>query len=168
MNRKISIFKTGAILTLFYLLLFIAFHWQTPIIDLLTAIPFFIVAYFLIFNICKPDVLQWLEENNSLKNKNKLIIPLLLLGLLFGYLLIFGNNPLDSSGGLLFFLFLFPTLYYTAFPQNEVGRIDYLVLLIIAIPLTLVEPNGDTTLPIGGNGFGSLYKITWVLLLAYT
>jgi membrane protease YdiL (CAAX protease family) len=42
------------------------------------------------------------------------------------------------------------------------------VLLIIAIPLTLVEPNGDTTLPVGGNGFGSLYKISWVLLLAYT
>jgi hypothetical protein len=38
----------------------------------------------------------------------------------------------------------------------------------MAIPLTLVEPNGDTTLPVGGNGFGSLYKISWVLLLAYT
>ena len=168
MKHKISIFNSGILLTFFYLFLFVVYHLQTPILDLLTAVPFFIVAYFLIFNIGKPDVLQWVEENNGLKNHNKLILPLLLLGLLFGYLFIYGKNPLDSSGGLLFFLFLFPTLYYTAFPRIEVGRIDYLVLLIMAIPLTLVEPNGDTTLPVGGNGFGSLYKISWVLLLAYT
>jgi prepilin signal peptidase PulO-like enzyme (type II secretory pathway) len=108
MKRKISIFYSGVLLTFFYLFLFVVYHLQTPIFDLLIAIPFFIVAYFLIFNIGKPDVLQWVEENNGLKNHNKLILPLLLLGLLFGYLLIYGKNPLDSSGGLLFFLFLFP------------------------------------------------------------
>ena len=73
MKRKISIFNSGILLTFFYLFLFVVYHLQTPILDLLTAVPFFIVAYFLIFNIGKPDVLQWVEENNGLKNHNKLM-----------------------------------------------------------------------------------------------
>ena len=168
MKNKFSIFYTGSLITFVYLFLFFIFHWQTPFLPLIISVPFFIIAYFLVFNLGKPDVIQWFEEYNDLKKHYKLFVPILLLGLLYGYLLVNGKNPFEGSAGLLFFLFLFPTLYYTAFPREQVGRIDYIILLIIAIPLTLVEPNGDTTLPAGGNGFGSLYKISWVLLLTYS
>jgi membrane protease YdiL (CAAX protease family) len=168
MKNKFSIFYTGSLLTLVYLFLFLFYHWQPPFLPLIIAVPFFIIAYFLVFNLGKPEAIQWFEENNGLEKHNKLIIPILLLGLLYGFLWLNSKNPFEGSAGLLFFLFLFPTLYYNAFPREQIGRIDYFVLLIFAIPLTLIEPNGDTSLPIGGNGFGSLYKISWVLLLTYS
>ena len=64
-------------------------------------------------------------------------------------------------------LIVFPILYYRAFPRTDIGRVDYLVLLVFLVPLTLIDSPGDTTFPVKGNGFGSIFKISWILMMVY-
>lgn len=162
-----SAFLKGSLLTLLYVFLFILYQGNISGQELAITLPFVALVYFFIFNLGNPDVQAYIQEKGLLAQQKSLIFPTLLWFLMVTYVSIHGENPFEGSGSLLPFLFIFPVLYYQANPRTDVGRIDYIFLLLFVLPLTLVKFHGDTTLPIKGNGFGSLYKISWVLLMAY-
>jgi len=160
-------FLKGSLLTLLYLILFVFYHGTISGQEMAITLPFVGLAYFLLFNIGNPDVQAYIEQKGLLSSHKSLFFPSLFWIILVAYVSLHGENPFEGSGSLLPFLFIFPVLYYQAYPRTDVGRIDFLILLLFVLPLTLVKFHGDTSLPVKGNGFGSLYKISWVLLMAY-
>jgi hypothetical protein len=160
-------FYTGSLLTILYIGLFIFYQRAIPAQELLIALPFVGIFYFFLFNIGNPEVQIHLEEAGLIAQQKSLLFPLFLWALLLAYVGIHGESPFKGSGSLLPFLFVFPVLYYQAYPRTSVGRMDYLLLLLFVVPLTLIHFQGDTSLPFKGNGFGSMFKISWVLMMVY-
>lgn len=158
---------TGSALTFIYLLLFIYYNAPLPAKEWLITIPAFLLIYFFIFNIGKPEIVEALNNSKQIAGNQVLLFPCIILGIMYYYLLAHGQSPFSGSAALLPFLFAFPVLYYRAFPRTDIGRVDYLVLLVFLIPLTLIDSPGDTTFPVKGNGFGSIFKISWILLMVY-
>ena len=157
----------GSLLTLLYLLLFILYQGSISNQEMAITLPFVALSYFFLFNVGNPAVQEFIEQKGLLTQQKSLIFPILLWLILVTYVSLHGESAFEGSGSLLPFLFVFPVLYYRANPRTDIGRFDYILLLLFVVPLTLVKFHGDTTLPIKGNGFGSMYKISWVLLLAY-
>jgi len=157
----------GSILTLGYILLFIYFNAPLPAKEWLITIPAFMIIYFLIFNMGKPEIMDEVDHAKLLSGNQVLIFPFVILFVIYYYLIAHGESPFSGSAALLPFLIVFPILYYRAFPRTDIGRVDYLVLLLFLIPLTLIDSPGDTTFPVKGNGFGSIFKISWILLMVY-
>jgi hypothetical protein len=157
----------GSALTFIYLLLFVYFNAPLPAKEWLITIPAFLLIYFLIFNMGKPEIVDEVNNSTLLSGNRVLLFPCIILFVIYYYLLAHGQSPFTGSAALLPFLFAFPVLYYRAFPRTDIGRVDYLVLLVFLVPLTLVDSPGDTTFPVKGNGFGSIFKISWILLMVY-
>lgn len=157
----------GSILTCIFTLLFVYFNAPLPANEWIITIPAFTIIYFLIFNMGEPDVMNEVDRVKLLSGNQVLIFPALILFLIYYYLIAHGESPFKGTAALLPFLFAFPILYFRAFPRTDIGRVDYLVLLVFLIPLTLVDSPGDTTFPIKGNGFGSIFKISWILMMVY-
>lgn len=160
-------FVKGSLLTLLYIVLFIFYQGNIAGQEMAITLPFVALSYFFLFNLGNPDIQIMMEEKGFLTPQKSLIFPMLLWFILVAYVSLHGESPFEGSGSLLPFLFIFPVLYYQANPRTDIGRIDYFILLLFVVPLTLVKFHGDTSLPVKGNGFGSLYKISWVLLMAY-
>jgi hypothetical protein len=157
----------GTALTFIYLLLFIYFNAPLPAKEWTITIPAFTIIYFLIFNMGKPEIVDEVNNSKLLSGNQVLLFPCIILFVIYYYLLAHGQSPFSGTAALLPFLFAFPILYYRAFPKTDIGRIDYVVLLVFLIPLTLIDLQGDTTLPVKGNGFGAIFKISWVLMMVY-
>jgi len=157
----------GSLLTFIYLLLFIYYNAPLPAKEWLITIPAFLFIYFFIFNMGKPELVEVLNHSKLMAGNQVLIFPCIILGIIYYYLLAHGQSPFTGSAALLPFLFAFPVLYYRAFPRTDIGRVDYVVLLVFLVPLTLIDSPGDTTFPVKGNGFGSIFKISWILLMVY-
>jgi hypothetical protein len=167
MEKIVKNMIVGSALTFIYLLLFIYYNAPLPAKEWLITIPAFLVIYFFIFNMGKPEMVEELNNPKLLSGNQVLIFPCIILGIIYYYLLAHGQLPFSGSAALLPFLFAFPILYFHAFPRTDIGRIDYVVLLVFLIPLTLIDSPGDTTFPVKGNGFGSIFKISWILLMVY-
>ena len=160
-------FYTGGLLTILYLGLFIFYQRNIPTQELLIALPFVAIIYFFLFNVGNPAVQFHLEETGWMNKQKSLLFPILLWFILIIYVGIHHESPFKGSGSLLPFLFVFPVLYYQAYSRTNIGRVDYLILLLFIVPLTLINFEGDTTLPVKGNGFGSMFKISWALMMVY-
>ena len=160
-------FYTGGLLTILYLGLFIFYQRNIPTQELLIALPFVAIIYFFLFNVGNPAVQIHLEETGWMNKQKSLLFPILLWFILIIYVGIHHESPFKGSGSLVPFLFVFPVLYYQAHSRTNIGRVDYLILLLFIVPLTLINFEGDTTLPVKGNGFGSMFKISWALMMVY-
>lgn len=167
MEKIVKKMIVGSALTCIYLLLFIYFNAPLPAKEWLITIPAFTIIYFLIFNMGKPEIIEDINNGKMLSGNLVLVFPFVILFVIYYYLLAHGQSPFSGSAALLPFLFAFPILYYRAFPRTDIGRVDYLVLLVFLVPLTLIDSPGDTTFPVKGNGFGSIFKISWILVMVY-
>ena len=167
MKKIVKNMIVGSALTFIYLFLFIYFNAPLPAKEWLITIPAFLLIYFFIFNMGKPEIVDEVNNSTLLSGNRVLLFPCIILFVIYYYLFAHGQSPFTGSAALLPFLFAFPVLYYRAFPRTDIGRVDYLVLLVFLVPLTLVDSPGDTTFPVKGNGFGSIFKISWILLMVY-
>jgi hypothetical protein len=120
----------GSALTFIYLLLFVYFNAPLPAKEWLITIPAFLLIYFLIFNMGKPEIVDEVNNSTLLSGNRVLLFPCIILFVIYYYLLAHGQSPFTGSAALLPFLFAFPVLYYRAFPRTDIGRVDYLVLLV--------------------------------------
>ena len=130
-------FLKGSLLTLLYLILFVFYHGTISGQQMAISLPFVGLAYFLLFNIGNPDVQAYIEQKGLLSSHKSLFFPSLFWIILVAYVSLHGENPFEGSGSLLPFLFIFPVLYYQAYPRTDVGRIDYLLLLLFLFLLLL-------------------------------
>ncbi|MFN8349293.1 MAG: CPBP family glutamic-type intramembrane protease [Spirosomataceae bacterium] len=158
----------GTNLTLLLYLLFLLFNRHLPATELLMATPFFLSLYFLIFTVGQPNaVAHW---KGRLRDEKAVLLPLLLVGLLYGYLLLHGHTPFQGSAALFLFYLLFPTVSFLAFRKipSQVGWSDIVFVLLIVIPATSLSFGTGTSLPFKGSGFSNAMRLVIMISAVYS
>ncbi len=160
-----ALLRSG-IYTLILSLLFVFLSWADhSAVTIFTALPYFMVLYFVFFTIGKPEVSQWLRGRMLAEIKKIILFPLLLTVLYYSYIIINGDNPFKGTVFLLPYLFLFPVLVFAAKKQTE-GKIDWLdftTLILFVLPVTIVKIDYKGEMPYTGNGFDSVFRIAVML-----
>lgn len=151
--------------TILLAIVFLLFTWQTnTAIDLLIALPFFILLYFFFFTIDKPTVADWIRHKTKSDIRRLIIFPLLLLVLFYSYIAFNGENPLKGTLFLVPYLLFFPILAFAARHGKErIDWFDFLILFLFIFPVTLVKVDPSGNLPFNSGGFDSVYRITVML-----
>lgn len=152
--------------TVFLAVIFVLFSWQKNTgADILIALPFFVVLYFLFFSIGKPAAGAWYRSQLQENVRRVFLFPLLLLILFYGYLACNGVNPLDGTLFLVPYLLFFPVLAYAARDNKRqaIDWFDFVLLFLFFFPVTLVKVDPSGNLPFHGGGFDSVYRITVML-----
>lgn len=149
--------------------LFVFFTWaDNPPADILTALPYFIVLYFLLFSAGRPEVSDWLREKMKGNIRLIFLFPVLLVTLYFSYIIINGENPLTGTTFLFPYLLFFPVLLFAAYENKtqKTGWFDFIAFVLFFFPVTLLEA-GPSDLPFNGSGFDSVYRISVMLLAVF-
>lgn len=136
--------------------------------DILTALPYFIVLYFLLFSAGRPEVSDWLREKMKGNIRLIFLFPVLLVILYFSYITINGENPLKGTTFLFPYLLFFPVLLFAAYENKtqKTGWLDFIAFALFFFPVTLLEV-GPSDLPFNGSGFDSVYRISVMLLAVF-
>ena len=168
-------FHTAVVKSLIYTFLltigYILLIWDsTPVFQIVSSTIYFILLYFVLFSIAKPEVSLWLRkiiDNNVFKVG---AVPATLLILYYSYLAINKLNPFEGINMLLPFFILFPSFVFISkvLKTEKLDWLDFTVLAMFVIPITLIEMPSDSNLPINGGGFDSFYRIMILITGAYT
>lgn len=150
--------------------LFLFFNRSSEILHAaLTALPFFIILYFLLFSIGKKDISESIRKWMNSEIKKIVIFPAMLIVLYFSYVLIISKNPFQGAVSMVPFLVYFPVLVFAA-NRKDVKKIDWLdftTFIIFLLPITLIDDNPSGKLPDIGNDFDSVYRIVMMLTVVY-
>lgn len=165
-NRSLmrSAVYTGLLSVLF---VFLTWADNSPA-DILTALPYFIVLYFLLFSTGRPEVSDWLREKMKGNIRLIFLFPVLLVILYFSYITINGGNPLKGTTFLFPYLLFFPVLLFAAYENKtqKTGWFDFIAFVLFFFPVTLLAA-GPSDLPFNGSGFDSVYRISVMLLAVF-
>jgi uncharacterized protein len=166
---KRSLLKSG-IYTVLLSIVFVFFSWkESNPTAIFTALPFFIMLYFIFFSLGKPMVSQWVREKMAYDPSRIILFPLLLIVLYFGYIIINGNNPLEGTLFLIPYLLFFPVLMLA--PKGKSGGafnwVDFFTFTLFLFPVTFVKVNFTGELPYSGGHFDSIYRIVIMLTAVY-
>ena len=163
--------KSSAIWTALVTLLFLLFYAaKNPITDIIIALPFFIVFYYIFFSIGKvavsAKIRSWIQQD--LKNLN--VLPLILITLYVIYIFINGQNPLKGALALVPYLIIFPVLVFAARRRNvqKIDWIDFTAFVIYLLPTAFIEVKPAGELPFNGDGFDSIYRIILIVSAVYS
>jgi len=131
--------------------------------------PLFFIMYWLIFMIGTPLISQGFRYGvkNSLLKKSAL--PAFLLVLYYGYVWINGQPLFEGASIFLFYFIFFPILAFYHRPRNfrTITAIDFLVLILFLLPITLVKLPEQTAMPLDGYSFDSMYRMLILIVTAY-
>lgn len=132
-------------------------------------LPLFFFMYWQIFMIGTPLISQGFRygiKNSLLKTS---AYPALLLGLYYGYVWISGQPLFQGASVFLFYFIFFPVLAFYHRPRNfrTITSIDFLVLVLFLLPITLVKLPERTALPIDGYSFDTMYRLLILVVTAY-
>lgn len=161
---KRSLIRSG-IYTGLLCLLFVCFTWNNnSLSEVLLALPYFAVLYFILFSVGNPEVSDWLREKMKGNIRLIFLFPVLLVLLYFSYIAINGENPLKGTVFLVPYLLFFPVLLFAANGNKtqKTGWPDFITFALYFFPVTLLEP-GPSNLPFNGSGFDSVYRISVML-----
>ena len=163
--------KSGAVWTGVLTLLFLLLYGSVNVVsDMVIALPFFIVFYYLFFTIGRVEtqstLRMWIHGNIF----KVILLPVILLTLYFFYVLINGQNPLHGTLALVPYLIIFPILIFAARRKRaiKIDWLDFTAFVIFLLPTTLIEVKPSGELPFTGEGFDSLYKIILMLSAVYS
>jgi len=170
-NRLALELKKSAGWTFLVTLLFILFYCTSSrLSDIVTALPFFILFYFLFFSLGRGAVLAKFRNWIQTDIKKVILLPSILLALYFIYILINGQNPLRGTLALVPYLILFPALLFFARMRRDrkIDWIDFTAFVLYLLPTTFIEVKPAGELPFVGEGFDSLYRIILILSAVYS
>ena len=170
-NRLTLELKKSAGWTFLVTLLFILFYCTSSrLSDIVTALPFFILFYFLFFSLGRGAVLAKFRNWIQTDIKKVILLPSILLALYFIYILINGQNPLRGALALIPYLILFPALLFFARMRRDrkIDWIDFTAFVLYLLPTTFIEVKPAGELPFVGEGFDSLYRIILILSAVYS
>lgn len=163
--------KSSAIWTALVTLLFLLFYAaKNPITDIIIALPFFIVFYYIFFSIGKvavsAKIRSWIQQDL----KNLIVLPLILITLYVIYIFINGQNPLKGALALVPYLIVFPVLVFAARRRNvqKIDWIDFTAFVIYLLPTAFIEVKPAGELPFNGDGFDSIYRIILIVSAVYS
>jgi uncharacterized protein len=160
-----SIIWTAALTTLF-----IVYNLNPDVIfKMLIALPFFIVLYFLLFTIGKATVSGRIKIWLNSGIKKTVLFPAILVALYFGYNLVIKENPFQGTVSLIPYLIFFPVLVFAARRKEEtkIDWLDFTTFILFLLPITLIDANPYGNLPVSGNQFDSVYRISMMLVAVY-
>ena len=162
--------KTSAVLTGFLTLLFVLFNLSHSSAELLTALPFFIIFYFLFFSVGKENVANGLRSWLDSDIRKIVLFPTTLILLYIIYVLINGQSPFKGVLALIPYLVFFPILAFAARRNNtpEIDWFDFTVFVVFLLPTTLINVNPAGNLPFTGESFDSVYRIAIILTAVYS
>lgn len=156
--------------TAFLTFLFLLLKWNdNPAPDMLLALPFFIILYFLLFSVGRTYITEQLSGWISSDLKKSVVLPAALIVLYFAYVLINGQNPFRGTLALFPYLIFFPVLVFSA-QRKQVTQIDWLdfaAFVIFLLPTTLIDFSPKGNLPFNGSGFDSVFRIVIMLTAVY-
>ncbi len=163
--------KRSAFWTAFLTALFVLFNGSADRLhNVLIALPFFIVLYFLFFSIGKEVVSSGIKKWIGSDILRMLVFPVVLLVLYFIYVLLNQKNPIQGTLALVPYLVIFPVLLFFVrrYRTQKIDWLDFTTFVIFLLLTTFikVEPSGN--LPFAGKDFGSVYKISLMLIGMYT
>ncbi|VAX15834.1 hypothetical protein MNBD_IGNAVI01-782 [hydrothermal vent metagenome] len=169
-EAKREVIKSFIITSLLALLLLIYVWGEATISGFLSSIPFFIFLYFFFFSIGDPIISDWFQNKLNGELKKNIIFPTLLIVVYYSYLLLNGADPFKGTNFLFPFLVYFPVLMFTAKRDNlgSIDWVDFFTFTLFLLPITLVKFEPNTSMPFGGNGFDSVYRVAIILTAVYS
>ncbi|MCX6221605.1 MAG: CPBP family intramembrane metalloprotease [Bacteroidia bacterium] len=137
--------------------------------ELLLAVPFFLIFYFVQFVLGWESVIQAFVAWNGRRRWNVLIFPTVLLALYFIYLELNGQNILEGNPALLLYTIYFPVLVYGLVnDQNrKIGWIDFSLFVLALFPFNFFSLKQNSDLPINGSGFDAISHVMIILSGVY-
>jgi hypothetical protein len=167
LRQKIVLTSAGtAILTLLFIL-FAGIKNSLP--DMLIAVPYFLVLYFLFFSIgsqpASDRIATWIGSDV----RKAVVFPAALIVLYYSYVLINGENPFNGTLAIFPFLIFFPVLAFAARSRSvsKFDWYDFTVFVLFLLPTTLISVKPTGELPFHGDGFDSIYRIVIILTAVY-
>ena len=161
---------TAAVYTAVLLLIFILFTWkQHTTQDIFIALPYFVVLYFMLFSVGKPQVSDWLRERMKADIRLIFLFPLFLVFLYFSYVGLNQQNPLQGTLFLVPYLLFFPVVVLAAktVTNRKIDWLDFVVFVLFFFPVTLIDVRPSGNLPFSGGGFDSVYRISVMLAAVF-
>jgi membrane protease YdiL (CAAX protease family) len=159
---------TNLSITIIFALTFVLANYNIPSNELILSTGYLLLLLGTTFYLGNQWVIQKSQIFLESKKERYLIFPIFILIIFYSFLFLHGGTPFKGSSSLHMFLFLFPTLYFLAFPTTESRWSDLMVVLLILIPSTVIKFNGNSNLPVEGSGFGSVQKFSLILGAAYS
>ncbi len=137
--------------------------------DILLALPFFFILYFLLFSIGKPEIAKLIRSRIIKDSRISLLFPLALTFLYFIYVGLNGQNPFQNTLFLVPYLLFFPILAFLNLKDSnrKIGWFDFTILFLFIFPITLVKVQPTGELPFYGGGFDSVYRISVMLVAVF-
>ncbi|MEI7828325.1 MAG: CPBP family intramembrane glutamic endopeptidase [Prolixibacteraceae bacterium] len=161
----------GGLATLGLTILFLFYTiGKCPVSQLLLALPFFVIFYFVQFTLGSESAILAIRQYIQKGIWHVLIFPTAMLILYFIYLLLNDQNILLGNPGLLVYIIYFPVLVF-AFknePGRKIGWLDFTVFILTLLPTALISLKQNSDLPINGPGFDSISHLMIILSGVYS
>jgi len=169
-NNLYNSLLKGALATLALALFFLYYtngRCSTP--ELMLALPFFLIFYFVQFVVGREPVIQAFVAWNGKNWWNVFLFPSALLILYFIYLGLNGQNILEGNPGLLVYTLYFPVVVYGLIndPNRKIGWIDFTVFVLALFPFNFFSLKQNSDLPINGSGFDAISHVMIILSGVY-
>ena len=163
----------SALWTVLLTLLFLLFNMsENSLSDMLIALPYFVVLYFIFFLIGKDVVLVRMAKWIGLDFVKTMVFPLLLVLLYGSYLLLNKQNDFFGALPVVLYLIIAPALMFVArkvmYNNSKINWIDFTAFVLFLLPTTFIGGSYQGNLPFNGNGFDSVYRIAFMLVAVYS
>lgn len=160
---------TGGICTAILSVFFLFFSGeQNALQDIVIALPFFLVLYFLMFSLGMPDVSDWLRKKINGDVRRLFLFPLFLTFLYYSYIALNNQNPFQGTLFLVPYLLFFPVMAFASKETSKLGWFDFTIFVLFFFPVTLVNVKPSGNLPFNGGGFDSVYRIAVMLVAVFS
>ena len=163
----------SALWTVLLTLLFLLFNMsENSLSDMLIALPYFVVLYFIFFLIGKDVVLVRMAKWIGLDFVKTMVFPLLMVLLYGSYLLLNKQNNFFGALPVVLYLIIAPALMFVArkvmYNNSKINWIDFTAFVLFLRPTTFIGGSYQGNLPFNGNGFDSVYRIAFMLIAVYS
>lgn len=137
--------------------------------ELLLAIPFFLIFYFVQFTMGKEPVIAVVQRWIGSHPGRALLFPTGMLLLYLVYLLANQQDILKGNIGLLVYIIYLPVVVFSLKNNRggKIGWVDFTVFVLLLIPTGFFSIKQNSELPINGYGFDSISHIMIILTGAY-
>lgn len=152
-------------------LLLILISWaDNSAIALALAVPFSLTTYVIYFSVGEPGFAHRMDRWSEATPGRYVVFPALLVALLFLYVWLGGERPLQGNGWHIPLLFMAPVLYgMKAVGRGAVpGWRDVPFVILCLLPYGLSDYPFNSELPYGGGGVEPLYLTLALILLVYS
>lgn len=163
----------SALWTVLLTLLFLLFNMsENSLSDMLIAVPYFVVLYFIFFSIGKDVVLVRMAKWIGHDFVKTMVFPVLLVLIYVSYLLLNKQNDFLGLLPVVLYLITAPALMFVlrkvTYNNSKINWTDFTAFVLFLLPTVFISGGYQGNLPFKGNGFDSVYRIAIILTTVYT